>query len=221
MVYVTDLSVHLLFFVIHFLRFVPQITTQRFKMHTGYERSMFILTAILLFVSCQSDKNTVRKTLSDFEKEQIEIPSDMLMIKQGSPAPYRILDSLPLLILYVSPEECSQCRIDHLIETYEMFQISEDSDEFQFLIILSPEPDVVEDVKDKLMAMNFNYPVYLDLYGDFSRQNRIPTDLRFHCFLTDLERHPVIVGNPISDEKIKTLMFRYLSENSNTNFIYE
>ena len=90
-------------------------------MHTGSDRCLFFLTAFLLFVSCQSNKNTVRKILANFEKEQIEIPSD----------------------------------------------------------------------------------------------------LRFHCFLTDLERHPVIVGNPISDEKIKTLMFRYLSENSNTNFIYE
>ena len=190
-------------------------------MHTGSDRCLFFLTAFLLFVSCQSDKNTVRKILANFEKEQIEFPSDMLMIKQGVPSSYRILDSLPLLILYVSPEECSQCRIDHLIETEEMFQISEDSDEFQFLVILSPESDFVEGVKDKLIAMDFNYPVYLDLYGDFSRRNRIPSDLRFHCFLTDLERHPVIVGNPISDEKIKTLMFRYLSENSKKCFMYE
>ena len=118
---VTESSVYSLFFVIHFLSFTLQITAKRFKMHTGSDRCLFFLTAFLLFVSCQSDKNTVRKILANFEKEQIEIPSD----------------------------------------------------------------------------------------------------LRFHCFLTDLERHPVIVGNPISDEKIKTLLFRYLSENSNTNFIYE
>lgn len=144
-----------------------------------------VLISMVLISGCNPDRRHLREQLRAFQKESITVPPDMLTIQGGRPVPFELSDSLPLLVCYVPSEECSQCRVAQLPEMEELFLLSQETGRFQFLVILSPEADSVDGVRDKLMELNFRYPVCLDMYSEFGQSNNIPHDIRFHFFLTD------------------------------------
>lgn len=74
---------------------------------------------------------------------------------------------------------------------------------FVVMTIFSPKPEEYDEVLRNLEIREFEYPVYVDVTGSFVSSNGcIPTDKRFHSFLTDSDRHPVFVGNPISGARL-------------------
>lgn len=162
--------------------------------------------------SCNNDSKLLRKALIEFNKETISIPNDMLMIWNGKYSSYRVSDELPLLITYISPDECSDCVIGHLSGNKTIFDWSDEMGSFQYMIVFSPKPEMMEYIEERLLVSDFSFPVYLDLNSGFARNNRIPEDSRLHSFLLDKTRTPVLAGNPLGSEKMKDLFFRKLSE---------
>lgn len=71
----------------------------------------------------------------------------------------------------------------------------------------------VLDVPSHIKDLNFPFPVYIDEFGEFYRQNKdFPSDRRFHSFLVDADGHPVFIGNPLSSEKLWEVFENTLSK---------
>lgn len=176
---------------------------------------LYTLLALLLilFPGCDSEKTKIRRVLEDFEKTQIVIPEDMMMIQDGEVRPYHVPDSLPIFIVYAAPKECSACKVAHLGDYEELFELGREFPNFHVMVILSPSADKVDEVRDRLSEVQFRHSVYLDCYSDFASGNAIPDDPRFHCFLLDRERFPVFVGNPIAGKDLRNLFEKYLFSN--------
>ena len=149
--------------------------------------------------------------LEEFEGTQIFIPKDMTMIQSGKLSPYEIQQGTPVFIVYVSPDECSSCRISHLDKYEDLFLMAKSMD-FDVMIILSPTDDQIEYIQDQLIQSRFSHPVYLDSYSEFSGQNKIPEDKRFHSFLINSDLYPVFVGDPTLNDKMQSILSDILTE---------
>ena len=167
--------------------------------------SLFAILLLLLPVACSRDKIQLRKALSVLERLQIVVPDDMLMIQDGLLKPYRIPDNLPLMIVYIGPEECSDCRISHITEYMPLFEWGEESGLFRMMIVFSPASEQMERIQNRLMSRKIEIPVYLDYYSEFHNKNAIPDDPRVHCFLLNEDRHPIFAGNPLASEPLNEL----------------
>ena len=165
---------------------------------------------VLLPTACSRDKARLRKTLARFETVQVLIPDDMHMIQEGRLRPYQLPDSLPIMVVYVSPDECTECRIGHLMEYEELYRWGEESGLFQLMIVVSPRPEMMERTQDELTERKLIIPVYLDVYSEFHDRNDIPADSRVHCFLLDGNRYPIFVGNPFASEQLNGLFKKVL-----------
>lgn len=91
---------------------------------------------------------------------------------------------------------CSSCQISHLADIQSIYELSDSLGTFEVMTIFSPRPEEYDQVLRDLEIREFEYPVYVDVTGSFVSSNGcIPSDRRFHSFLTDSDRHPVFVGS--------------------------
>lgn len=170
-----------------------------------------VCLSLLLCVSC-FDKHNVKTLLRQFKESVIDIPEDMLCIKNGAIVPFH-LDSFKKnkFIVYYDSLSCSSCRVSHLTELDSLY-LQSDSSSFSVITIFSPPLiDVGETCSNLILSKN-PFPVYLDYNKSFARANKcIPNDNRFKCFLIDSLNHPVFVGDPLANRKIAELFQRVIS----------
>lgn len=156
--------------------------------------------------SC-TESRRVKAMMMDFIESEIVIPNDLVCIQAGALTKIDI-DSLKQnkYIIYYDSLECSSCRVEHLKEIYPLYQMA-DTMGFSVLTIFAPRIRDLDEIKLQLMVSQHPFPVYIDLSREFTIRNReIPLDSRFHCFLIDNEGKPLLVGNPLYNEKILDLL---------------
>lgn len=156
--------------------------------------------------SC-TESRRVKAMMMDFIESEIVIPNDLVCIQAGALTKIDI-DSLKQnkYIIYYDSLECSSCRVGHLKEIYPLYQMA-DTMGFSVLTIFAPRIRDLDEIKLQLMVSQHPFPVYIDLSREFTIRNReIPLDSRFHCFLIDNDGKPLLVGNPLYNEKILDLL---------------
>ncbi len=77
------------------------------------------------------------------------------------------------------------------------------------VVLFVPAEEDLQETVQLVSQENISIPVYVDFEGGFL-DNKIPEDVRFHSFLLDEDGHPVVVGNPISSERIRDLMLNQI-----------
>lgn len=164
---------------------------------------LLILT-LLLSTNCTSNKVRIRSVLEKFEQTHVTIPEDMTMICNGKILPPNVKDSVPSLVVYVSEDECSDCRVSHLWDYSELFEWSEKSKLFQVILIFAPKQEEVDYIVEHIQSLGFVYPIYIDSYSVFA-ENAIPKESFTHTFLLDKHGYPVLVGDPIGNEQLMDL----------------
>lgn len=171
-------------------------------------RFLLFLSILLSFLvtSCTENRR-VRSIMMDFIDSEIVIPNDLACIQAGNLTKID-LDSLKQnkYIIYYDSLDCSSCRVGHLMDIYPLYQMA-DTMGFSVLTIFAPRLRDLDEIKLQLMVSQHPFPVYIDLSREFTIRNReIPLDSRFHCFLIDNEGKPLLVGNPLYNEKILDLL---------------
>ena len=170
---------------------------------------LLLLLALTLFQSCNEWK--IARDLRGFCKNEVVIPPDLQKISDRSQSEIGNLPQTPLLIFYHDSLACSSCQINHLPDYIGVYELADSLGTFEVLTIFSPRLDEYDEVVRLLMVQNFPYPVYVDFSGSFRRGNSfIPSDSRFHNFLTDSRGRPVLVGNPVAGDTMWDLFMKTL-----------
>jgi len=169
---------------------------------------------LIPFSGCQNKtsiaKERLREELVSFRKTEIVIPHDMTVVRHGKLVPFIRQTGLPILVVYIDGQDCTDCRIAHLVEYEPLFQLSDSTGTFQLMVVFSPS-EGHEMVLQKLIDANYRFPVYFDSYSEFSDKNDIPLDSRFHTFLLNAESFPILVGNPLTNPEINKLFHQLLN----------
>lgn len=174
---------------------------------------ILIFICFICFVGCGN--RDLRNQMRAFMSREIVLPSVMSEICSGK---IRGVDNMvidvPTLIMFYGKEECSLCAISHLYDDLSGFQKINDVMGCKVIILFSlTTVEEVLDVPSHIKDLNFPFPVYIDEFGEFYRQNKdFPSDRRFHSFLVDADGHPVFIGNPLSSEKLWEIFENTLSK---------
>ena len=170
---------------------------------------LFLLFASLTIVSCEDHK--IAKELRNFRETTITIPSNLHKISGRSQTELGEWSGKPTYVMYYDTLSCSTCRISHLVDYLELYEMSDSLGTFEVMTVFSPREYEYDEVVRQLMIQDFPYPVYVDFSGNFRDENTfIPTDERFHSFLIDSYGHPVLVGNPLAGDKMMGLFLDVL-----------
>ena len=163
--------------------------------------SVFCLLAVLL-TGCK--KVRLRSQLKALMETTIVLPDKITCVSNGEVFP--MPDSLrhkPKLLVYIGPEECTTCRISHFWNYQELFELSENTDKFEMMILMADTTFVSIPLTRYLSDQDFPYPVYVDVGKNFMTDNpHIPDDARMHSFYLGGDGHPKFVGDPSSSEQM-------------------
>lgn len=166
--------------------------------------SIILVGLVLSFASCSS--YSIRKELESFLTQEVRFPSTLINCSDQYIGKSSLSDSIPKLVIYVDSTQCSSCRIGHLSEYISLQEESIQTGQFMLMIILSPPIADYGHIKHLLESYKYPLMIYLDKMHSFRQENDfIPDDTRFHSFLINRDRHPVLVGDPVRSEKLRRL----------------
>ena len=155
----------------------------------------------------------IRKTIRTMCKAELALPMDMLEITDGIVKPYKDENiNRALMVIYYDNAECGSCRISKLNMLDTLFRLSETTNKFQMLVVFSPKEEELQEILSLLRDKHYQYPIALDVSNDFCKFNPfIPDDSRFHSFLTDSNRKPIFIGNPLYSSELWDMFMERLN----------
>ena len=162
------------------------------------------LIVLMTASSCSGKKQEIRRNIRELESHSVAIPAEMLLIKDGQMVFDR--DTMQYhhqLLIWVSPEECSECRIAHLAELSPVREEISKHPSVDMKVILSPREADVKSIINKIVEIKPEGKIFVDSDGLFGLMNQfIPAGVMYHTFLLDENNVPILVGNPLSGEKM-------------------
>lgn len=160
---------------------------------------------VVLFLSSCNENYHLRRSLIAFEAETIELPQKLLKVENGSSEMISMHLDGKTIVVYFAPGECTTCALTHLEPVKSLFDTLRHAPSVNIVILFVPVEGDFRDMVSMIENMNYGFPIYVDFERRFI-SNPIPEDARFHSFMLNEENHPIVVGNPISSERIRKLM---------------
>ena len=185
------------------------------KKDISIPKEVYRVTMALLLVSCivfsfsscskNKKKEEAIKIVNEWIGKEIRFPDNVPCYIAGK-------DTLPELcnewrrkefkiLLYVDSVGCSRCRLN----MFEWKQLMEEADSLfngQVGFLLFFQPKSVKEMGNLFARERFNYPVFMDVEGIINGLNRFPQTHQYQCFLLDKNDKVLMVGNPVSNERI-------------------
>ena len=161
---------------------------------------MTIILVLVLLPSCSSRKKDIRNNIRAMTSHSITLPENMLVLEDGRVVSERDTASCKRqLIVWVSPSECSDCRISHLVDLEPIREELSKHPSAVMKVIFSPQEGDAPSVIRKIMSARPQGKIYVDSDCQFGVMNNfIPEDNRYHSFLIDESNVPILVGNPVA-----------------------
>lgn len=172
---------------------------------------------LFLFFSCNvsNNKKEITNLINKWNEKEIIFPTDYIdfissnkeLSVDSSLSNYKIL-------IYIDSIGCSSCKLQ--LNEWKIFMKQVDSltnNHVKFLFILHPKE--IREIKVQAKINKFNYPLYFDKNDELNKLNKFPSDIAFHTFLLDRENKVILLGNPVSNPKIKELYINKILNKGN------
>ena len=117
-----------------------------------------LLFILLLVVSCSNRNVQVAKILTDFQKNEIVIPDNLIRIEKGKVLGMEPLPDRAKLIEYIDSSSCSACHIAHLEIVDNLFMMAGSTKLFDVVVVFSPRAEDASEVLRMLLAKKYKYP---------------------------------------------------------------
>ena len=178
-------------------------------------KSVWILVVAVTLLSCAGNDD-IEEQIAAFREETIVLPELVKVehreISEGKPE-----ESQLKMIIYNDSLECSSCKIMHMEDVKDLYELMEEYPGLGIYTIFSPRQLEYDGTMVDLMRLNYPYALYVDTKGVFEKANPgLPDDKRFHSFLLDRDGHPVFIGKPAASEQL-WMLFKEVLANLEAN----
>jgi len=182
------------------------------------KRSKHILwpTVILLSaISLGCADSTIERQLRLLQSVPFDLNHDGMLIydRGGKGEDYFSEKGKMTLVVYSGPDECSPCNLKTMSQWYEL----QDSinrlygSVVKYNFIFSPQNSQMEELEYNLQETICGHPLMIDTAGYFLKRNpNIPKNPTTHTFLLDSCDNVILVGSPVKNPQIRSLLFRAL-----------
>lgn len=166
---------------------------------TKMRRLLLIVAVCFLAIATTGCKKArLRVQLKELMGSTIVLPEKVTCVYNGEvfPMPDSLRDKRKLIV-YIDSTECTTCRISHLWEYQDLFNLSAQTGSFDVLLLMcNTEFESIPLIR-YLSDQNLPYPVYVDTDKVFLKDNQvIPSDTRMHSLFVDSAGRPLFVGDP-------------------------
>ncbi len=177
----------------------------------------FLIVILLAGISlCSCNRYKLRHKLTLMQGQTVSIPQNLQPVYQGQDTLFNLNENaLTRLIIYYDSVGCASCRVNRLATWDGIVLLSKAyRGNFEPIFIFAPGKAKIKDLKIALEGSFFEYPVWIDTASLFLKQNPfIPADDdRFHTFLLDKSNRVVLVGDPVSNEKLHDICLSTIKE---------
>ncbi|MCQ2076035.1 MAG: hypothetical protein MJZ20_03235 [Bacteroidaceae bacterium] len=147
------------------------------------------------------------------QQQKVHIPIDSMQCLRSSP---HFGEEKYRFIQYLDSSTCVPCAIRQLSTWSPIIQEFNDNGNLisLYIIVETKEPQLIE--KLEIYSPNKRTNVYVDTMNVFKRMNpNIPEETVFHQFLLNNEGSVILVGDPVSNEKIFDLINKTIQGDTN------
>lgn len=179
--------------------------------------SLITLLMIVLISSCAIDsQKEYEGVLSEWVGKEIIFPDSM---KTADKSMWSKERSDFTIVSYYDSVGCTGCRMKLADWNRLMTRIdSMDNDKVVDLIIVANSTN--SDELSYLKRYNgFRHILIADPHDELNRLNQFPDNHELQCFLLDSDNRVILVGNPVSNKKIKNLYLSVIGDSDYDNSI--
>lgn len=113
------------------------------------------------------------------------------------------------LVVYSDSNNCSGCYIDHLSRWNDFLYLENDGLGVNFYFIIEARNNETEKLVPLLEDCDLRHAIYIDENSSFRKSNpNLPEESFFHTFLLDQNNNVLLVGNPLSNERMENLYLK-------------
>lgn len=165
-----------------------------------------LFTAFIILAS-GCERQRVKSNLQKMENEAIVFPDNMICIKYGEDVEPIIPPYPATLVIYADSTECSKCRISNYYQYLDLMAHGIETGEYSVMFLISPSQCDRDSLSEHICMLGLDYPVYIDYYNKFLELNvHVPKDPRFHTFMIDSQGKILLVGDPVANPEIMSLI---------------
>lgn len=172
-------------------------------------KTILIMSVLLMFVSCNS-KTDIETSLIELQAEPINLCLHEMqcrnkygdtIVADGMRPPFR-------MVVYVDSSACSPCTLDNMSLWNESIdKARRQGNRLKHVFIVAPKPEQLEDAYLSIESNGLDCPVYVDTAYAFRKANpHLPKERMFHTFLLNAKDSVVLVGSPVENPKIDSLV---------------
>lgn len=170
---------------------------------------LLVLPIIFLFVSCNSDM----KRLREISKERISLNlSKLELVTTDSSLTY---ETHYKQIVYMDNIQCASCITNKLLLWKEFEKVAKNKNPYYSLciIIASDNKNVNKQIKRICYYTKFDSALYIDTIGLFLQDNPFLRNTSIkESFLVDSIGDIKLIGSPINNKRINSLVLDYISK---------
>lgn len=169
---------------------------------------LFYSVCLLSCLDQNYKKRDIHSLVNEWNKKEIKFPENIYFTKYITDTiHYDFIQTDYKILFYMDSIGCLECKLKlhrwkHLIADFD----STLNTSISYIFLLDTKH--IEKIKDILHENEFDYPVCVDMNGEFQKINYFPEDNRFHVFLLNKENRIVAIGNPTKNETIKEIYKR-------------
>lgn len=167
------------------------------------------LSGLSFLVSC-NDNRGIEEKINDIHSKPIKLCLEDMQCrnKYGDTI---VVDSVKpsyRMVVYVDSSVCSPCTLDKMYVWNESIKKArKQGNRLKYVFIVAPKPGQLEDAYLSIESNGLDSPVYVDTAYAFRRANpHLPEERMYHSFLLNAKDSVVIVGNPMENPKIDSLV---------------
>lgn len=181
------------------------------------------LCVLLIFSGYKKDKSKLEaeQTIKEWVGKRIVFPKDVSCTLNGkdvtSSQCNQLFDSEYKVLLYVDSTGCSDCRM-RLFEWRHIIQEADSlfNGKLKFLFFFQPKKSTPKELKNIIRRNRFEYPVFIDVDNRLDFLNHFSKHVEYQCFLLNKNNEVLLVGNPLLNRPIWTLIKKQFFEKEET-----
>lgn len=187
---------------------------------------LYKFTLISFFgFACTSESQQLKQSLVNLQSAPITVNTNKMIVYFDGDTiinPTFQSDAMKM-VFYVDSALCNSCNMKRLHEWHPIIdKAKECNDNVDFFFIFSPSKKDIRSTKMTVKNSILENTIYLDTLGLFRQANpHIPSNPNLHTFLLDKDNNVVLVGNPLTNPKIKEMFFKLIHSNSATEHTHK